>query len=565
MKALILAAGYGTRLLPYTRTIPKPLFTLNSTPIIAHLIKELADIGCEHILINTHHLHEQVRAFAETFRGSVSINTIYEPNILDTGGAIANARAFLEDGPFFVINADIISNVNLIKVYNFHQKSDCLATLVLHDYNKFNKIQIDTQGYIEGFEADEKGLAFTGIQVLSPEIFNFFPSKKIFSSIEVYKSLLAEKKVKAYVAKDIYWSDIGTKQSYAMTSLLELAAQAFDLRRDKIKNISIQKLAGDGSDRQWYRTKRLETIDKKQANEGSYDINLSYIIGDHGICLPGSESEKQLNAFIRIGAHLFSKGIPVPRILNYDKLSGMVIMEDLGDMHLASYIKTLQSTTELIKLYQSVIEQIIRFSSLGQEGFDTAWTCQTATYSKELILEKECRYFMEAYINGYLNLGLSFASFEDEFIYIADQALINGKMGLMHRDCQSKNIMLNKNRPFFIDFQAARIGPLQYDLASLLIDPYANLNKKIQKELLEYTIEQLKLDGITARGFGKSYRFCSLSRNLQILGAFSFLSQTKQKKWFEQYIPLAVRSLKNIIKGLDTEAMPKLAELVQNL
>jgi NDP-sugar pyrophosphorylase family protein/thiamine kinase-like enzyme len=572
MKALILAAGYGTRLLPYTRTIPKPLFTLNSAPIIAHLIKELTDIGCEHIFINTHHLHEQLMAFAETFPGSVSISCIYEPAILDTGGAIANARAFLEDAPFFVINADIISNVNLLKVYNLHQESDCLATLVLHNYKKFNKIKIDYQGYIESFEADENGLAFTGIQVLSPEIFNFFPSKKIFSSIEVYKSLMAEKKVKAYVAKDIYWSDIGTKQSYAISSLLELTAQAFDIRRDKIKHITVQKLAGDGSDRQWYRVvkrrkardKEQEAGDKRQDNEvSSYDTELSYIIGDHGICLPGSESEKQLNAFIRIGAHLFSKGIPVPRILNYDKLSGMVIMDDLGDVHLASHIKTLQSSTELIKLYQSIIDQVIRFSSLGLEGFDTAWTCQTSTYSKELILEKECRYFMEAYINGYLNLKLSFANFEDEFIHIADQALMNGKMGLMHRDCQSKNIMLNKNRPFFIDFQAARIGPLQYDLASLLIDPYANLSKEIQNKLLEYTIEQLKLSTAKARDFRISYRFCSLSRNLQILGAFSFLSQIRQKAWFEQYIPLAVRSLKSLIREADTNSIPNLAELIQ--
>jgi NDP-sugar pyrophosphorylase family protein/thiamine kinase-like enzyme len=564
MKALILAAGYGTRLLPYTRTIPKPLFTLNSTPIIGHVIKELTDIGCEHIFINTHHLHEQVEAFADGYPGLIT--TIHEPVILDTGGAIANARAFLEDAPFFVINSDIISNVNLSKVYNFHQKanhnSGCLATLVLHDHKEFNKIKTDPQGYIESFEAGKNGLAFTGIQVLSPEIFNYFPSKKIFSSIEVYKRLLSEKKIKAYVKKDIYWSDIGTKQSYAVTSIFELSAQAFGIGRDKIKDIKIQKLAGDGSDRQWYRAyKRLETGNKKQDNEN----NLSYIIGDHGICLPDTEEAAQINAFINIGKHLFSKKIPVPGIRNYDILSGMVLMEDLGDKHLSSHKNTLQTSDSPIKLYKEVIDQLIRFSSLGMEGFDTAWTCQTPTYSKDLILEKECLYFMEAFIKGYLGFKTSFKSLENEFSYIADQALMNGKMGLMHRDFQSRNIMINENGPFFIDFQAARIGPLQYDLASLLIDPYANLHKTIQNELLEYTLSRLDFSTQKAREFTKSYHFCCLTRNLQILGAFSFLSQVKQKKWFKQYIPLAVNSLKNTIKGLNTDSIPNLKKLISTL
>ena len=185
MKALILAAGFGTRLIPYSQKIPKPLFTLLSRPLLEHIISKLVDNGCEQILINTHHLHTQIKNFVTQikYKYNIDIQTIYEPVILDTGGAIANAKPYLQDSPFFVINSDIISSVDLNKVYEFHKKSNNIATLVLHDHDEFNKVQVNDQGYIQNFNSKTDALAFTGIQVLSPQIFNYFPDKKIFSSI----------------------------------------------------------------------------------------------------------------------------------------------------------------------------------------------------------------------------------------------------------------------------------------------------------------------------------------------------------------------------------------------
>ena len=548
MKALILAAGYGTRLLPHTLQIPKPLFTLNSRPILEHLVKQLIEYGCERIFINTHHLHEQVEAFADLFPDWV--RTIYEPVILDTGGAIANARPFLDQGPFFVINSDIIFNVDLTRVYESHMASNCIATLVLHDYKKFNKISVDDQGYIQSFDSTTDSLAFTGIQVLSPEIFDYFPDRRIFSSIAVYQELIHHKKIKAFVEKKIYWSDIGTKESYSMTSLLELAAFQFKLKQDKIKHIQVHKLAGDGSDRLWYRVSHKDQ---------------SFIVGDHGICLPDTDSLKQINSFIHIGRHLFSKGIPVPRILNYDLLSGMVIMDDLGDVHIETLVRHQKDPLSQVGLYQKVIDHLIEFSTRGFQGFNMEWTCQTATYSKELILEKECRYFMDAFINGYLDMNLLYRDYEDDFGYIADHALENGFNGLMHRDCQSRNIMIFREQPFFIDFQSARIGPLQYDLASLLMDPYVGLNEETKEALLQYTVEKLNFNPVQREAFIINYRFCCLTRNLQFLGAFSYLSRVKKKTGFEQYIPFAVSLLKNNIIGLNTNQVPKLSKLVQTL
>ena len=550
MKALILAAGFGSRLLPYTRKLPKPLFTLLSKPLLEHVIEKLVVAGCDQILINTHHLHEQIKAFVEQKEYTINIQTIFEPVILDTGGAIANAKPFLDKNPFFVINADIISSIDLKEVYAFHQKSNCMATLVLHDHTKFNKVGIDTRGFIQNFDSKTNGLAFTGIQVLSPQIYDHFPDKKVFSSISVYQSLCSQNQVKAFVEPDIFWSDIGTPASYCLTSLLTLAASTFGIKQKKIKKIHIDKLAGDGSDRDWYRA--------------TYK-NKSKVICDHGICISQSEERLQLNAFINIGNHLFSKGIPLPSIINHDKLSGMVILDDLGDVHLETQIRHKNSTSETLKLYKEVIDRLIDFSIKGFQGFKKEWTCQTETYSKELIIEKECRYFMEAFIQNYKKLSVTFNEFSNEFDHISTQALKHGFIGLMHRDMQSRNIMIHNHQIYFIDYQSARTGPLQYDLASLLIDPYVNLNEQIKKDLLHYTMEKLKLTIEKQQNFLDCYQYCCLTRNLQFLGAFSFLSQIKKKKKFEPYIPDAVKSLKRIISNLNTDKIPKLTKLIHTI
>ncbi len=567
MKALILAAGLGTRLLPYTQKIPKPLFSLLSKPVLAHAILQLKNAGCTQIIINTHHLHRQIETFVEQNDFGIDIRLLHEPDILETGGAIANAREFLKNSPFFVVNADVFSTIDLNLLNKMHQKSGCSASLVLHDDIRFNKVGIDDKGFITNFNSEINGLAFTGIQVLSPEIYEHLPLKKKFSSIEVYKSLCSKKQVQGVVHKNIFWSDIGTVDDYQKTSILLLCAKSFGIEYNNINTIDIEPLSGDGSDRIWFRARYK---------------NETRVISDHGICLPGSENFLQINAFIKIGDHLLKKGLNVPRILDYDTLSGMVILEDLGDIHLEALIKKPVKKTGKVsgkapnfnnktdddgirKLYENAIDHLIEFCIAGADGFDKKWTCQTETYSKELILDKECRYFMDAFVRDYLNLDQTFDAFSDEFEEIADQALAHGFNGLMHRDMQSRNIMAKENQLFFIDFQSARIGPMQYDLASLLIDPYVKLNRELKADLLQYAMEKLKLGPVQCKMFVHSFNFCCLTRNLQFLGAFSFLTLKKNKPYFKQYIPEAVNSLADIIQTLDNPGLPKLQKLVQTI
>ena len=125
--------------------------------------------------------------------------------------------------------------------------------------------------------------------------------------------------------------------------------------------------------------------------------------------------------------------------------------------------------------------------------------------------------------------------------------------------------MIHNGQPFFIDFQGARVGPLQYDLASLLFDPYVSLSAGIRSDLLEYTVNRLDLNGQRADQFVHSYRYCCLTRNLQMLGAFGFLSRVKGKTGFETWIPDALSTLKSQINMLDTDQFERLTSLIESL
>jgi aminoglycoside/choline kinase family phosphotransferase/dTDP-glucose pyrophosphorylase len=559
MKALILAAGFGTRLRPYTNHTPKPLFSIGGRPLLDIIIGNLQKAGCEAVIINTHHLHQQIEAFVAARSYSLSVATRYEPQILGTGGAIKNVADFWDHRPFMVINADIVADIDLAAVYRSHCRHHPAATLVLCNDPVFNSVAVKQNKWITGFggqghifkQPAQRRLTFTGIQVLEPRVLDYIPPNTTSSSIDAFKKILTDdKKLQAYIAADGKWQDIGTPDRYRQTAYETALPGAFQKAFGELPDRPVEKnkLKGDGSERQWYRLKTGRQ---------------SLIMADHGIREKRSLSE--VDAFVHIGQHLYRRGVSVPRIYFSDSFCGLVFLDDLGDVNLQQAAGLTPDPQSLIRLYESVIDQLIELSLRGADKFDPAWTYQTARYDQALIVEKECRYFQEAFLKGYLGIRTRFEDLAADFAALAQKALQYSNTGFMHRDMQSRNIMIKNHQVYFIDFQAGRFGPIQYDLASLLIDPYVQLTDTIQAQLLEYCIEALSvMTAVEPAKFRRCFKYCSLTRNLQILGAFAFLSRVKGKHYFEDYIPAAWQTLRSNLPAYGQDDFPALTAAVEN-
>ncbi|MFC1828521.1 sugar phosphate nucleotidyltransferase [Thermodesulfobacteriota bacterium] len=558
MKAMILAAGFGTRLLPFTEHTPKPLFTIAGSPLLDRMIGALLHAGCKEIIINTHHLHRKISAFIEKNDYPVPIHIRHEPDILGTAGGIKNVEDFWDDSPFFVVNSDIVTDVDLRKVYHFHLSHNSPVTLVLHNDTEFNTVSVNDRGCVIDFhdravrtsDGNFEKLTFTGIQVLDPDVLDFIPRKIFSNSIDIYDRMISEDRtVRAFITANDYWKDIGTPGRYREAVRDNMAPEAFGLAFSEtaVNNIEQTDLEGDGSDRNWYRL-----------TAG----NRSVVMVDHGI-RPGM-STCEIDSFVAIGHHLYRKGLPVPRIYLYDTFSGFIFLEDLGDTNLQRVVRNARDENEVVSCYKSVIHLLAALSLTGAEHFDVSWTYQTAYYDSALIREKECRYFADAFLKGYLGMDFRFTDFEDVFSSLAEKTVKFSVNGFMHRDMQSRNIMATNDTYYFIDFQGGRLGPIQYDLASLLIDPYVDLPGKIRDALLDYSVElMLSMIEIDPDRFRTGFRYCAITRNLQMLGAFGFLSRVKGKTYFEQYIPAAVRTLKqslSIVKDADLSPLKTLVD-----
>ncbi|SCX78379.1 sugar phosphate nucleotidyltransferase [Desulfoluna spongiiphila] len=555
MQAMILAAGLGTRLLPHTEVRPKPLFTIGGITLLERHINALADAGFDAIIINTCHLAGEIRRCIGKKSWPIPVHLRQEETLLESAGAVANVADLLDGSPLLVVNGDTLTDIDPKAVYEAHLTQENTATLALMDHAAFNNVSVDDTGRIHVFrDPTPEGmqrLAFTGMQVLSPEAVAAIPRKK-YGMVDLYRDLIdKDERVQGITMENCLWFDCGTEERYLEASRALMVPEAFRQAFGTApKHHTTEPLKGDGSDRRWSRLKSPKG---------------DLIACEHGINAGFTTGEAE--AMIRIGTHLQAKGIPVSPILEGDAVSGLVCVKDAGNIHLAELAKTLPEP-EVEALYQRIIDALIRFSQEGIHAFNTQWCWQTPAYDKDMILTMECRYFMDAFINGYLGMNEPAEPYQAAFDLIADKALKGALPGLMHRDFQSRNIMVHQDAseaytPTIIDFQGARLGPFQYDLASLLIDPYAGLSAPLQGRLIAYATQALADHGIPVKKeFHTSYTFYAMARNLQMLGAFGKLSALG-KPGFKEHIPRALATLEKRLKGLNNPKLSQLGKLVE--
>ncbi|MDP4281900.1 MAG: nucleotidyltransferase family protein [Bacteroidota bacterium] len=223
---MIFAAGLGTRLRPLTDTMPKALVTFKGRTLLENAIMHLRSAGVTSIIINVHHFASQIIDFLDKHdRFGMDIRISDERDyLLDTGGGLEKAAPFFDDGnPFIVYNVDVISDLNLASVMEYHNREKALATLIVRDrvtsryflFNEHNLLcgwtNVKTQEKI--FTKQENGalrlLAFSGIQVIDPSIFPLITEKGAFSIIKVYLRLSTSHKILGFVDDKSYWKDAG--------------------------------------------------------------------------------------------------------------------------------------------------------------------------------------------------------------------------------------------------------------------------------------------------------------------------------------------------------------------
>lgn len=247
MKAMVLAAGVGSRLDPLTTQLPKPLVPVGNVPVLEHIINLLKDHGIKDIIANLHYLPDQlIEYFGDGKAFGTNITWHQEKELSGDAGGVRACRSFFDDGTFIVLMGDLLTDADLGAIIKAHKEKKALATIGLKrvdDVSQFGVALTNDQGFITGFQEkpDAKealsDLASTGIYILEPEVFNYIPKEGTFGFGKQLFPLLVEKGLPVLGCEVTeYWSDVGTIKQYRLSN--------FDALEGKVK----LQLPGNQSD-----------------------------------------------------------------------------------------------------------------------------------------------------------------------------------------------------------------------------------------------------------------------------------------------------------------------------
>jgi hypothetical protein len=270
------------------------------------------------------------------------------------------------------------------------------------------------------------------------------------------------------------------------------------------------------------------------------------------------------DSYFLIGRHLANCGLPVPKMIQADPNLGCFLMEDVGDCYLERISN--QRRASICKPYAHAIRLLIQLHRSAREGFDCKFCFDSAVYDPQFILDRELEYFRKSFLYNYLGIDVAAEELSEDFRRLAESAGSPKAPFAMHRDFQSRNLMVHQGCLRLIDFQGMRFGPPSYDLSSLLLDPYVRIPPTAQYELAElYWRGARGFLGGSRADFMESYAATRLCRNLQVLGAYGFLGIIKAKSKFLQYIPAAWTELCRWLHGQCRGMYPTLHQLVESI
>ncbi len=591
-RAFVLAAGFGTRLLPLTRELPKPMLPIWGVPAIERTLRMLQSWGVRDVLINLHHLPEEIAQHVSHRRSDgLRVQFSFEPQILGTGGALPHARWWMDGQPFWMINADVVSDVNPAPLLAAFRPGKTMASVWLHP-TRGPRTVIAKRGYVVEWRG-RGGATFCGLQLLSPEILRYLPPSGEASIIAAYEKAMEDGwRIAASEVPGAYWADIGTPAQYLQThrelrggrTFVSIAASARVARGAKLRDVVILDGARIGAraeienavigkctivqKKMTYLAMRAEkALDSAEAKafarlgwpaakttaipmgpRGSGRTFTRLVAGRKSAMLVHYNPERAENTLYAGHARfLKALGVPVPDIFVDFPREGVTIFEDLGDDSIQTLFPSL-SPKKLIHLYRQVLDVMLVFHERGAASATKRRISLVPAFRWKLY-HWEHDYFAEHFLKGRQRMAPEAISAIKSDLHRLAAQLTRCPRALVHRDLQSSNILLRHGKPALIDFQGMRFGPAVYDLASLLCDPYVQIPEEAQLELLEYYAAKSCAPAQTRKAFWPA----TVQRLGQALGAYARLGANPDTAAFEKFIPPALammrRALRHVTSG----------------
>ena len=278
-------------------------------------------------------------------------------------------------------------------------------------------------------------------------------------------------------------------------------------------------------------------------------------------------SIEENRAFIYMADHFRQKGLPVPEVYAQSNDQSFYLQEDLGDTLLFDAIEKGRKSSVFDESEKTLLRQTItklpEIQFMGSDGFDFSYCYPQEEFNQRSILW-DLNYFKYCFLKA---TGMEFQEnrLEDDFLKMSDVLLRNQSATFMYRDFQSRNVMIRDGRPWFIDFQGGRKGPVYYDVASFLWQAKAKYPEDLRQELLLDYIEALrKYMPVDEKYFLSQLRHFVLFRTLQVLGAYGFRGYFEKKPHFIQSVPFAIENLRQLLKQ-DYPEYPYLCGLLREL
>lgn len=304
---------------------------------------------------------------------------------------------------------------------------------------------------------------------------------------------------------------------------------------------TVVPLHGDGSARRFFRV---------SGGAGSY------------VLLEGPDAAENA-AYVRVARHLAARGVRVPRVHGTDPSRGWVLLEDVGDRSL--FAALLEPGADAEALYAPVLELLARMQVRGAEGFDLSVGFARAPYGPELMVDGEGLYFAREFAGGLLGLTVP-PGFRSDVVRLAALGAAAPAGFFLHRDFQSRNVQLptDEGGPALLDFQGARPGPLAYDAAALILDPYAAHPPELRTRLLTRYRAYLVVHGAADAWSDDAWFAVGTFRLLQALGAFGKLGGRLAKPGFLEHVGVGLRHLEEHLGERGRAELPALVRLVDD-